>query len=621
LQSELLLRSEAPLEFLRRVAEGEALYMETRRSDPSEKNIYRMIISMGPELLGHSRLVILAALIFLSRLANQQNADLHWCVLPSKTENDPIWFTELSVNSVKRFLKYASYRHASALEFEHASETWDRVFAETLTSNSTINDWVIGSSTDRKPENPTLNIPNSLAISMSPPIGDVPRICELTLKRKSGRPHKVKLKFPPDVTCISALNRPFRPVIRSNPEARTGVSKLHGWEPLYHTALSAYLHVIRVKTEGYNKNGFLFFRLNYDLSIAYSALLELPDNIQIAGVNYESKDHPDNLKNNGDRISIVAQSDHQGIERIVLDSVLITRTKHGWSLHADMPSTKKLVSTHLFKTQNPYAIPIFYGTNSLRCYTTLGQSFNITRKSNDSLEFNINYKANRIFKASSRWNIFYNEDLDMGFLKPERKNSSPTLQISATLKNKNFFIPIHTKLDRNSLAGLIFSADTRTLAYSARSGAWHFRKRSKKSPLSPIRATVELPPDMRIIRSALNEQRVQLKLMTFSDVNFGGDGRLRNITFTENHLSSGNHNYDHQTLFDFGELAESLVALSISNEKSDIYGIELDKNGNPSNFIILNKKRGAYKKYKKTTINLTRAMKSSFRISVSNFLG
>jgi len=245
LQSELLLRSEAPLEFLRRVAEGEALYMETERSDPSEKNIYRMIISMGPELLGHSRLVILAALIFLSRLANQQNADLHWCVLPSKTENDPIWFTELSVNSIKRFLKYASYRNASELDIEQASETWDRIFAETLPSNSSINDWVIRSSTDRKPENPTLNIPNSLAISMSPPIGDVPRICELTLKRKSGRPHKVMLNFPPDVTCISALNRPFRPVIRStviNPEARTNASKFHGWEPLYHTAISAYLH-------------------------------------------------------------------------------------------------------------------------------------------------------------------------------------------------------------------------------------------------------------------------------------------------------------------------------------------------------------------------------------------
>src|SRR4051794_30027811 len=43
-QSELLLRTEAPLEFLRRLAESETLYHEKEYSDPGVKSLYRLTI-------------------------------------------------------------------------------------------------------------------------------------------------------------------------------------------------------------------------------------------------------------------------------------------------------------------------------------------------------------------------------------------------------------------------------------------------------------------------------------------------------------------------------------------------------------------------------------------------
>ena len=103
IQSELLLRTEEPLEFLRRLAESETLYHEKRYADPGARPAYRVMISIGPGSLGHGRMVALAALFFLARIAHGRKAQLHWCFLPRP--EGVVWFDALTPETVRRLLR------------------------------------------------------------------------------------------------------------------------------------------------------------------------------------------------------------------------------------------------------------------------------------------------------------------------------------------------------------------------------------------------------------------------------------------------------------------------------------------------------------------------------------
>eukprot|EP01035_Chromulina_nebulosa_P034234 gene34234-45916_t len=105
-QSELLLRTEAPLEFLRRIADSETLYLEKQYADPGARPVFRVMISVGPAILGHGRLLALAALLFMARVALSRGAAFHWCFLPRN--EGAVWFDEVSVNTIKRFLRAAA---------------------------------------------------------------------------------------------------------------------------------------------------------------------------------------------------------------------------------------------------------------------------------------------------------------------------------------------------------------------------------------------------------------------------------------------------------------------------------------------------------------------------------
>lgn len=74
--SEWLLATELPMEFLRRAATGELLYLARGyRREPSRGRV-AVLVDTGPEQLGAGRLVQLAALVVLHRRATQQDAPL-----------------------------------------------------------------------------------------------------------------------------------------------------------------------------------------------------------------------------------------------------------------------------------------------------------------------------------------------------------------------------------------------------------------------------------------------------------------------------------------------------------------------------------------------------------------
>lgn len=594
LQSELLLRTEAPLEFVRRIAEGEALYMETEHSDPGEKMIYRLVISMGPEMLGHGRLIALAGLIFLARVAKAQKTELHWCVLPSK--NSVNWFTEISVNSVKRFLKFAAYRDANTEDFETANEVWNAAFSEDRPGETLYQDWVIGSVRENANQSVFSKLPNALLVSISPPPREGPREAWVELRRNRVTARRVNLLFPEDVICVSALNRPFQPISKVayiNKTGGTAFPKLQGWESRYLLSLAPDRHIIRF--ENYRR-GLLFLGLDASLGVTNSYYLALPEYIQLAGVMWSAS---------GGKITILAQSQKDGSELLTYNSCDLfpksnkgtTTTKYG------QPVGKKVTSTHLFAKQQSHAVPILHPSGGANCYTSMGQPFDFRIDYSGEPTVNIKYKERRILFSEGQYKLLHNSN--------NTYFNGPSIDVvKGTSKNIASY-PVENDLSFKDLHGVVFSNTSRGLAYSIHPGEWRIlQNMNKRIPADYSQLDVKLAPYERVLRAVFNHKGA--KLLIYSDVNFGGDGRLRFI------YCDGNNITNHDTVFKFGKRATNLSALRIMDENSNVFGINLDEQGDPRALVALGKRSG---QYSKTSINLDDILFFATEIDASRFFG
>ena len=76
LLSEWLLADELPLEFLRRAASGELMYLRPARVAPQPRGRVAAVFDVGPDQLGAARLVQLAALVVLHRRAASRGSEL-----------------------------------------------------------------------------------------------------------------------------------------------------------------------------------------------------------------------------------------------------------------------------------------------------------------------------------------------------------------------------------------------------------------------------------------------------------------------------------------------------------------------------------------------------------------
>ncbi|QKE83919.1 hypothetical protein [Arthrobacter sp. NEB 688] len=83
LASEWLLAGEAPLEFLRRAADGELLYLDPSTPDTRARGQTVAVVDVGPDQIGAGRLVQLAALVVLHRRAVTAGSELVVAVLQS----------------------------------------------------------------------------------------------------------------------------------------------------------------------------------------------------------------------------------------------------------------------------------------------------------------------------------------------------------------------------------------------------------------------------------------------------------------------------------------------------------------------------------------------------------
>jgi len=116
LASEWVWRDLDAEEFLRRFAESELFYHRVHHRAPTETKAIGVIIDSGPWMLGRPRLVALAALLCLGRLAHRDNLRLVWrsnSLLASKT-----WNEGFGLDAVKRYLTEVSSTNLAEADIE-----------------------------------------------------------------------------------------------------------------------------------------------------------------------------------------------------------------------------------------------------------------------------------------------------------------------------------------------------------------------------------------------------------------------------------------------------------------------------------------------------------------------
>ena len=578
IQSELLLRSEVPLEFLRRVSEGEALYMETEHSDPDEQVVYRVIISVGPYMLGHGRLIALASLIFLARAALARNAVLHWTYLPTdKTVN---WFEGLSVNSVKRFLKFASFRDVTEGDIDGAIAQWDAFNTDLSPEFSDVESWLIAATGVSGPlteaQSLTETFANALILTQDPPPSAGQQTANIDLQRQGRNIRRLKIDFPSDDICVSALNRPFNPKRLDSHSLENGgnsPSRNKNWNPNYILSTDIFNHVIRFQ---HSRKGLLFLTLDKKKYETKQAIFfELAEDAKLAGVNFSSEH--------------VAQilSQWNAPEETIFFHELDTR-----KMKISNKAKKEVTSKHLFAKQQANAVPPMIAPWGLiKSYTTLGQPFEFLTSEGHQASINILYKENRVIHADAKYSIV--------FFDPSKKTAQE-LQVWSkyipldrqglsliVLKNHATCIdayPFPGPLPSNGFRGIFYTPSSHNLVYSIRPGEWHIMGRDSD------KTDITLAPYERLIRSHMSNDRC--KMMVFSDPALGGENTLKSISSVNGEITG----YD--TLYNFDKVALQLGQQNLTEIKALLGGglraVNLDENGDPDKLILLQKLSGHY---------------------------
>ena len=606
LQSELLLRSEAPLEFLRRVAEHETLYMETEHSDPGEKLTYRVMISVGPNMLGHSRLVALACLIFLARIALSRKAELHWCYLP--TINAPVWFEGVNINSIKRFLKFASYREASVSDYEKACNIWEDLHAEDLARDHIRQSWVVRP-TDPRAEDFSNHdaVENALTIAMDPPAFDGPQSAVLDLQKRGRNIRRLAMTFPDERVCTSALNHPFRPY-RPKPRRDTAdagnarIPVLGGWEPRFLVSSNASNFIIRF--EHYRRGlGFIVLKSGQVEKVAH---LPLPENILLAGVeNIPFQSCP----------GLMLQNTVESEESLINASIAYD----GKSLNG---ARRKIVtSRHLFSKQGSHAIPGLSHKIGIRCFTTLGQPFLFKIADPSDVKIVIEYRENRILHSDGEYRVEIFNPADATMSERMQKNrgaefDGPAFQVFRESGKFIAAFPGEPDMTPNRLRAMIFTPSTRCLAYCHQAGHWRIMQnprasRSSRQALNPSSINildVTLPLYERVITS--NIKSGVAKLLVYSDPSLGGENQLRYVWHDENGFLRK------QTALKLGN-SRPLVQLRKRTD-GKFSAVYLDEHGDPGTLVILKKHGGTLTKFE---YDLDHVLNYSDDIAIESVLG
>ncbi len=556
-QSELLLRTEAPLEFLRRLAEAETLYLDRQYADPGVRTVYRAMISTGPGLLGHGRVLALAALLYLARLAERRGGDFHWCFLPR--EDGAVWFDTVSLNTVKRLLRSGGYREMTDHDVRDADALWTQLAPPTAGRKSPeIIDWVIGAR-PRRPATEAGTIfaveaaANSLSFALTPPRAGQVRAAELRLRQAGRDRSQAIVDFPDDAVCVGALRNPFRPPAPSPPGSATSnlpakTREPQGWAPRYFSLIGDN-RIIRTP------EGLLVLRLGRKQEVLGRWFAPIPDHMRLVGVHARAGD-----------MSLVVHSRRDGRERLIR-TVFHFDVTPGRSVRGPL-AVAEAPTEHLFKRQPPFAIPSLT-LGATRFHSPSGHPFTLTYESANSLRFKPLYDKPHIVCSTGTHEIFRHE-----------KNGDVTLQVMRADGSHHFNVPAGPTHE-GAIREVVYSHSERTVAWSRSPNAWVVAHPKLRASDSEPHAFI-LAPHERLLSA--RPQRDGAVVRVWSDARLGGSGSIRSLR-----LSDGEYPRVQNTL-KLEEDGLSLVRVTLGDDGA-IWGLTVDADGVPAELVNYRKRK------------------------------
>ena len=555
LQSELLLRTEAPLEFLRRISEREALYNEWQFSDPGQQRVLRAVVSTGPCILGHGRLVSLAGLFYLAVRAQRLGETFHWTFLPRS--EGPVWFDELTVNSIKRYLKAGAAREYNDHDFNEALLSWQAWAAPEVSlqgSKVKAADWIIGGAEGG--EVITQKMARHLNIRFDPAVRGEPRRALVDMMQPNGLRHTARIVFPDDEVCLSALQSPFSPLRPTYRRGGGSLGPMRHWEPLYFTGRNSDAVLVRTK------EGLLLLRDFKGNTFKEAHYLELPEHIRLAGAQLLGDEFHYCLWRPGDVGGSKGQLVYGRVRLSSMDAPAICHVVD------HVPET-------FFANQPAFSLPIAFVGRGLDGFTALGRHMRVLPGGALQLEESFIYYVS----GSVRIRSVEKEQADV--LVAEQDVSRRIANFSCE--------ELRGKI-RQDLWGMSFNHSACQLAYSLAQGEWrvpnrHGRKiRSEGNRLveeqSSIAIMNTLPSD-RLLRATA--RGMDVTALVWSDPSVGGDGHLYSLRSVDG--KSTERNID----FRFLESGNQIAKVDHLNDGS-LWAIWVDAAGAPEWFGRINRK-------------------------------
>ena len=550
-QSELLLRTEAPLEFLRRLAESETLYHEKLYADPGKRPIYRLMISTGPGSLGHGRIVAVAAVFFMARVAAAAGADFHWGFLPRA--EGAVWFDGLSVNGVKRLLRSGAHREANAEDIAEADALWTQLTPDAPTRHEVdYLDWVVGALPRGASVGAALEaVPNSLGFSLLAPERGQPRVAELRLRHLGRERRRALITFPHDLACLGALKSPFRPPpARVAPAAETTGQRPSkaGWAPQYLVNPNGDAKMVRMA------DGLLVLWIGPDQTVSKSQFIPLAKDVQLAGVRLYR-----------DGLTLLVHFTRGGSEFLALGMYQFPPV--GPPLQT-FHRIARASTEHLFRKQSTYALPSLTHIGGVRFHSTSGQPFEIAFGGGaDDATFRPLYKEPRIL-ASNGINDVVRVEGTAGPRLRVLKSSGHTAREFA----EGDFPPVPPRL-----LGMVYSHVSSSLAYSVSPNRWMIARPATSLSVDVSQhRELTLKPWETLLSGTV--RTTDLSTRIWSDARYGGEGDIRNVRFI------GAQTIVKTPVIKLGDDAMNVVAIDIGADGL-AWSVTADDRGEPNALI------------------------------------
>jgi len=580
LQSELLMRSHAPLEFLRRLVESETIYLDKQFADPGIRSVYRAMISMGPGVLGHGRLICLATIFFMARVARQRGATFHWCFMPRA--DGPVWFDEISVNTIKRFLRAASYKEMSPDDVAAARRAWGQVETDPLRPDKIDHvDWTIGAAARRPAVRSDHRIAaafddadNILSFALLSPRPDEPRSAQLLLRQGGREQQKVEVTFPDDRICLSALSDPFRPLKPTSPALPAGKARAvqTGWETEYLSIPRTQLKIVRLT------DGVLILLSAAKRGFAQKWFIPLPKSVILVGIKVD------------ELLSIIVHSDRDGWETLTYGQFRLSARQTPLPV---LQHRKQATSRQLFRNRSRYAIPPLNLDGSVEFYSASGDAFELTFDHLDrAVHFSPLRKTPKTLLAVGAYRIVKIVENDTTILR--------------MLKNRakhvdDYVVP---PLVPDHIREIFLSGSERSLAYSVAPGQWRFPPKMTDGVAGET-AEIQLEAHETLLTGNNNGTHVTARI--WSDARYGGNGTIRSVRYGEREEAGK------QPLLKLGDDALSIVKVQVADD--GVWALSADADGEPC--ALLHYKRRSSGQYECTRFEIEELLADAVRIDLA----